>query len=109
MAGFDQQIRASIDAAQPLLKFSSDPLTNPDGTITLGGVLGTIDLKLSDVKTAAITWLTGVYDLEIVDSIGDAGIGFTWDGSVATTNQPKPELNQQAAENQPSSSGTQTL
>jgi hypothetical protein len=30
-------------------------------------------------------------DYVLTDSIGDAGIGFTWDGSVATTNQPKPD------------------
>ena len=45
----------------------------------------------------------------LVDSVGDADIDFTWNGSVVTTNRPKPELNQQATENQPSSSGTQTL
>jgi len=26
----------------------------------------------------------------LVDSIGNADIGFTWDGSVCTTNQPQP-------------------
>ena len=26
----------------------------------------------------------------LVDSIGDATLGFTWDGTVATTNEPKP-------------------
>ena len=26
----------------------------------------------------------------LVDSIGDANIGFTWDGTVATTNEPQP-------------------
>lgn len=40
----------------------------------------------------------------LVDSVGDASIGFTWNGSVATTNEPKPEIPVQ-----PSSSGTQTL
>jgi hypothetical protein len=65
------QVRASVDAAQPLLTFSSDPLTNPDGSIVLGGAAGTIDLKLSAIKTAAINWITGVYDLEIVDSLDD--------------------------------------
>jgi hypothetical protein len=27
----------------------------------------------------------------LVDSMGDASIGFIWNGSVATTNEPKPE------------------
>lgn len=44
---------------------------------------------------------------ELVDSIGDATIGFTWDGTVCTTNQPKPEI--VVAENQPMTNGTQTL
>ena len=26
----------------------------------------------------------------LTDSVGDASIGFTWDGLCATTNQPKP-------------------
>ena len=26
----------------------------------------------------------------LTDSIGDAGIGFIWNGTVATTNEPKP-------------------
>lgn len=26
----------------------------------------------------------------LVDSVGDAGVGFTWDGSFAITNQTKP-------------------
>jgi len=29
-------------------------------------------------------------DYVLVDSMGDADIGFTWDGSFATTNQPQP-------------------
>ena len=40
----------------------------------------------------------------LINSIGDAGVGFTWDGLVATTNQEKPEVPEQ-----PVSSGTQDL
>jgi hypothetical protein len=47
-------------------------------------------------------------DYVLVDSIGNAGIGFTWDGTVATTNQPKPEK-PTPAENQPTTSGVQNL
>ena len=43
-------------------------------------------------------------DYVLTDSIGDAGIGFTWDGTVATTNEPKPD-----APVQPVTSGTQTI
>lgn len=49
-----------------------------------------------------------VKDYVLVDSIGNASIGFTWDGSVCTTNEPKPEL-PTPAENQPTTEGTQTL
>jgi hypothetical protein len=30
-------------------------------------------------------------DYVLTDSIGNADIGFTWDGLIATTNQPKPD------------------
>ena len=53
-------------------------------------------------------WDFELKDYVLVDSMGDASIGFTWDGTVCTTNQPKPEL-PIPAENQPATSGTQTL
>ena len=28
----------------------------------------------------------------LIDSIGNADIGFTWDGTAVTTNQPKPAI-----------------
>ena len=57
---------------------------------------------------------TKVWDLVgieyvLVDSIGNADIGFTYDGTYCTTNAPKPEINKTPSENQPNSSGTQTL
>ena len=44
----------------------------------------------------------------LVDSMGDADIGFTYDGTACITNAPKPEL-PTPAENQPNTSGTQEL
>lgn len=44
----------------------------------------------------------------LVDSMGDASVGFTWNGSVATTNQAQPEP-PAPDENQPTTQGTQTL
>lgn len=41
-------------------------LTTENDGITLGGVTGVITLQLSAVATAAIPWVAGVYDLEIV-------------------------------------------
>jgi hypothetical protein len=63
------------------------------------------------VQETTPTKIWGVVNAEyvLVDSVGDAGIGFTWDGTVATTNQPKPEINTTPSENQPATEGTQTL
>lgn len=44
----------------------------------------------------------------LVDSVGDADIGFTYDGTYCITNQPKPELPTPAVD-QPNSSGTTTI
>lgn len=46
--------------------------------------------------TPAKIWALNQDETEfvLIDSIGDAGVGFTWDGSVATTNEPKPNLPQ---------------
>jgi hypothetical protein len=59
---------------------------------------------------------TKVWDLDtdtreyvLVDSVGNADIGFTWDGTYCTTNEPKPEINKTPSETQPNSNGTQTL
>ena len=41
-------------------------LTTENGGITLGGVLGTIALKIPAVQTEKFAWATGVYDLELV-------------------------------------------
>jgi hypothetical protein len=63
------QIRETLDSPQPLYE-----LTTPDqdaGGITIDGPAGTIDLLISDDDTAALTWLHGVYDLEIEAPDGD--------------------------------------
>jgi hypothetical protein len=51
-------------------------------------------------------WVLNAEKTEFVltESIGDATIGFTWDGTFATTNEPKPEIPVQ-----PVVSGTQDL
>jgi hypothetical protein len=64
-------IRAKVDTATTLLTFSSNPADTPNGTITFGGADGSIVLYLSAAATSAIDWLSGVYDLEITDSLGD--------------------------------------
>ena len=70
--------------------------------------LGSIDLIQS--ITPAMVWQPVVVDKKLVDyvlgeEIGVADIGFTWDGSVCTTNLPKPEM----PISQPVTRGTQTI
>ena len=60
------QFRAEIAATTPLIT-----LTTENGGITLGGALGTIELVITATATAAITWTTAVYDLEVVFASGD--------------------------------------
>lgn len=55
------QVRAEVASATALLT-----LTTENGGISLGGTAGTIELLVDAEDTAAITWDSGVYDLEIV-------------------------------------------
>lgn len=57
------QIRKEIANATPYVT-----LTTENGGIVLGGAAGTIELIITPTATAAITWASGVYDLEIVFS-----------------------------------------
>lgn len=47
-----------------------EELTTENGGITLGGVAGTIALLFTDTQTTAMTWETGVYDLELISGSG---------------------------------------
>lgn len=47
-----------------------EELTTENGGITLGGAAGTIALLFTDAETTAMTWETGVYDLELVSGSG---------------------------------------
>lgn len=47
--------------------------------------------------TEAIIWLPIIVDHQVVDwqlveTLGAGSLGFTWDGSVLTTNEPKPAV-----------------
>lgn len=53
-------IRAKLTDTAKLLS-----LTTANGRIVLGGTAGTITLLLTAEETAALTWLAGVYDLEV--------------------------------------------
>lgn len=52
---------------------------------------------LIQADTQAMAWMPVVVDNVITDyvlteELGVAQIGFTWDGAVCTTNEPKPEI-----------------
>ena len=55
------QVRAEVESTEVLLE-----LTTENGGITLGGTAGIIDFYVGATATAAITWTSGVFDLEIV-------------------------------------------
>lgn len=59
-------VRSEVKSPNVLLD-----LTTANGGITLGGAAGTVDLYLSDDQTTAITWTSGVYDLEVEFANGD--------------------------------------
>lgn len=50
-------------------------------------------IQLVAATTPAIIWILNQdkTDWVLVEVIGAGDIGFTWNGSVLTTNQPKPE------------------
>lgn len=60
------QIRSEIASPDILVD-----MTTENGGITLGGVAGTIVMYISPVDTAALSWTTGAYDLEIIFSSTD--------------------------------------
>jgi hypothetical protein len=60
------QVRQKVDSTDVLLA-----LTTENSRITLGGTAGTIVLEVDATDTAAITWRTGVYDLEVEFTTGD--------------------------------------
>jgi len=57
------QFREPLESSIVLLS-----LTTENGGITLGGVNGTIALLISATDTAALTWSTAVFDLEIISA-----------------------------------------
>ena len=54
-------------------------------------------LMLIQADIPAMIWEAVVVDKKVTDyvlaeQLGQANIGFTWDGTVCTTNQPKPTV-----------------
>ncbi|MFZ5548086.1 MAG: hypothetical protein ACOZJX_05275 [Pseudomonadota bacterium] len=58
-------VRTTVESPELLLE-----LTTENGGITLGGTTGEISIDLSAADTAAITWPTGLFDLELVSAGG---------------------------------------
>jgi hypothetical protein len=59
------QIRDRIGGTV-LLSLDSDTTTEPDGEIEVDETLAALIVRLTPTVTAAIAWLKGVYDLELV-------------------------------------------
>jgi hypothetical protein len=72
------QVREKIEAAEVLLSLSTT-----DGRITLGGVAGTVNLRVEAEDTAEIVWKTGVYDLEI--EFADGTVRRLFSGSIGVS------------------------
>lgn len=66
LAGYSAklQVRSFVGSSEVLLERSTQA-----GTITLGGVLGTISVEASAAETAALTPGLAVYDLELYSPI----------------------------------------
>jgi hypothetical protein len=64
------QIRDRVDGTI-LLTLNSDPSTAPDGEIEVDFNLAGLIVRLSPAVTAGITWLRGVYDLELITPDGN--------------------------------------
>ena len=58
----DMQIRESVNSDTALLTLSTEAITK-DGTITLGGSNGTIELEILASVLATVGWKAATYDL----------------------------------------------
>jgi hypothetical protein len=65
-------------------------------------------IMLVEATTPTKIWELVNKEYVLVDSIGGAGVGFTYDGTYCITNESKPEVSQPAGD-QPNSSGTVTI
>lgn len=66
------QIRRNINAEEPLLDLTSAGAVDGDTGIYLSGAAtGEFYITVTDEDTAAISWVSGVYDLEVEFSGGN--------------------------------------
>ena len=66
---------------------------------------------LIQATTPAMVWVAdeALKDYVLQEQIGVGAIGFTWNGSVLTTNEPKPEWIDPVASDQPTTDGIQSV
>lgn len=72
------QARSDVKSSTTLLD-----LTTANGGITLGGAAGTVTIRLTAAQTEAITWLSAVYDLEVV--MADSSVRRLMYGSITVS------------------------
>lgn len=65
-------------------------------------------IYLIQATTPALIWKFNSVEYVLEQEIGVGSVGFTWDGSVLTTNEPQPQL-PIASLDQPVSNGTITI
>ena len=68
LTGYDARMQIRLKKSDP--DPPADELTVTNGGIVLGGAAGTITLIMTDTATAAITYKSAVYDLEIISGSG---------------------------------------
>jgi hypothetical protein len=64
LSGYTARMQIRLKRTSPSF---IEELTTGNGKITLGGAAGTITLLLTDTETAAYTFTSAVYDLELID------------------------------------------
>ena len=67
LTGYTAKMQVREDIGTPILL----ELTTENGGITLGGVLGSIELYVSATESSSFIWSEGVYQLELTAPNGD--------------------------------------
>ena len=67
LLGYTARMQVRKNVIDPTVLLS---LTTENAGIVLGGSAGTIDLAATATQMAALTWRTGVYDLELIAADG---------------------------------------
>jgi len=67
LTGYTARMQIKLKRTSPS---TIEDLTDGNGKIILGGAAGTITLLLTDTETAAYTFTSAVYDLELINGSG---------------------------------------